>query len=70
MKDINRLLSEISQSIPPEKRPVLEEDITKYSQMDLTTLPDFHEDGSVAMYEIGGILLGKNALVRFIERCK
>lgn len=70
MKDINRLLSEISQSIPPEKRPVLEEDINKYSQMDLTNLPDFHEDGSVAFYEIAGLLLGKTALIRFIERCK
>jgi len=33
-------------------------------------LPAFYEDGSVRFYEVGGILLGKSALKRFIETIK
>ena len=30
-------------------------------------LPAFGEDGSVVFYEIGGVLLGKGALVRMVK---
>jgi hypothetical protein len=33
-------------------------------------LPAFYEDGSVRFYEVGGMLLGKSALTRFIETIK
>jgi hypothetical protein len=33
----------------------------------LEALPAFEEDGSVCMYEVGGVLLGKGALLRWVE---
>jgi len=48
----------------------LKTDVEKYMGMDVSALPSFNEDGSVAMYEVGGVLLGKISLVRFMERLK
>lgn len=67
-KGLDELLAEISSSIPDKES--LQSDVERYVNMDLTAIPDFNEDGSVAFYECGGILLGRNALIRFIERCR
>lgn len=34
---------------------------------ELDSLLAFDEDGQVCMYEVGGVLLGKNALLRWVE---
>lgn len=42
----------------------------RYLEMEgvvLNALPTFEEDGSVCMYEVGGVLLGKSALLRWVE---
>ncbi len=65
---INILIDEIADSIPDKE--LLLKDIVTYLGKDVNSLPAFNEDGSVAMYEIGGILLGRLSLVRFIERCR
>lgn len=67
-RNLETLLNEISESCPDKER--LRADVDKYLGMDVRTLPAFLEDGSVAMYEIGGVLLGKSALIKFIERIK
>ena len=36
----------------------------------LRRLPAFWDDGSVRFYEIGGVLLGKSALMKFVETIK
>lgn len=66
--NLETLLVEISKSIPNKES--LKSDTDKYLNMDVNSLPAFLEDGSVAMYEVGGLLLGKSALIKFIDNCK
>lgn len=40
------------------------------SQEGINALPAFNPDGSVKFYEVGGVLLGKSALIKFIETTK
>lgn len=37
------------------------------TDLELDSLLAFDEDGQVCMYEVGGVLLGKNALLRWVE---
>lgn len=67
-RNLETLLAEISQSVPDKDR--LRADVNKYLETDVKVLPAFLEDGSVAFYEVAGILLGKSALIKFIEQCK
>lgn len=67
-RELGVLIDEIADSIPD--KDLLLKHVTEYLEKDLTVLPAFLEDGSVAFYECGGILLGKSALVKFIERCR
>jgi len=48
-------------------------DISSYIQMsksDLEKLEAFDINGNVKFYEIGGVLLGKSALLKFVETIK
>lgn len=67
-RNLEALLAEISDSCPDKDR--LRADVDKYLEGDVKTLPAFLEDGSVAFYECGGVLLGKSALIKFIEQCR
>lgn len=67
-KSLNELLAEISESIPDKE--ALVKDVDRYMVLSLESLPAFNNDGSVAFYEVGGVLLGKSALIRFISRCR
>lgn len=53
-----------------EDKEGLSRDIRKWMEVDVLKLPAFNEDGSVVLYEVGGVLLGKSALIRFMERLK
>nr|WP_298660282.1 hypothetical protein [uncultured Flavobacterium sp.] len=37
---------------------------------DLEKLPRFNEDGSMAQYQVGEVILGKSALIKFVEQLK
>lgn len=68
IKDFSAILAEISKTIP--NKETLRSDTNKFLEMNVRELPAFLEDGSVAFYECGGVLLGKSALIKFIERCR
>lgn len=65
---LEKLVDEIFEGI--DSKEILMEDIYKWRGVDLGELPAFNEDGSVALYEVGNILLGKTSLIRFFERIK
>jgi len=67
-RGIDGLVEEIFAEVGDKES--LSADVERYVGMDVGSLPNFNEDGSVALYECGGILLGKSALVRFMERIK
>lgn len=67
-KDFSLLLSEIMKTIP--NKDTLLVDVEEYRNKDVRSLPAFNEDGSVAFYDIGGVLLGRSALIKFIEQCR
>lgn len=49
------------------------EDVQVYLTLpteDLNKLPQFNPDGEIAFYQVGDVLLGKIALLRFIETIK
>ena len=53
-----------------ELRGMAADDGTRFLQMtdsELDELLAFDDDGQVCMYEVGGVLLGKNALLRWVE---
>lgn len=65
---LDALIDEIADSIVD--KGALLRDVNKYLGMDIKSLPQFTADGQVAFYDIGNILLGKSALVKFIEKCR
>ena len=67
-RDLRGAVEELSTDAPNRER--LYSDLCLWLATDLNKLPAFLEDGSVAMYEVGGLLLGKQGLIRLIERFK
>ena len=71
-KSLNERLKETMDSLPVNDQRAIE-DANVYVTMTkegFDALPAFWEDGSVRFYEVGGILLGKSALARFVETIK
>ena len=53
-----------------ELEMIAADDGSRFLQMtdsELDSLLAFDDDGQVCMYEVGGVLLGKNALLRWVE---
>lgn len=71
-KSLSQKLKEVMDGLPIND-PRAIEDAQVYVSMTedgLRRLPAFWEDGTVRFYEIGGVLLGKTALMRFVETIK
>ena len=69
LKTVKVMLARAMEGLPIDDEKALSDAIVYLEMTDegFKALPAFWEDGTVRFYEVGPVVLGKNALTKFVE---